>query len=126
MRIRAAGIVALLVIAGFVTSAVAPCVAGAMAPRHEQMASCRGGHDHGDRVSSGDPANCCKYSDPQLTPGKVNLLKAPIRHVLQWLTPAPAAVIVPAAISIASTGSPPRLTTALGPPAYIVLSTLLI
>jgi len=123
MRIRAAGIVALLLIVGVITSAVAPCVAGAMAPRHDEMASCGGSHDEG--VSSGNPANCCKYSDPQLIPAKVDLLNAPIRHVLEWLTPVHA-VIAPAAISIASTGSPPELTTALGPPTYIVLSTLLI
>jgi hypothetical protein len=124
MRIRAAGIVALLVVVGVITSTVVTCVAGAMTSKDKPMASCGGSHD--DCVSSGDPANCCKYSDPQLIPAKVDLLNAPIRHVLQWLTPVHAEVIAPAAISIASTGSPPELTTALGPPTYIVLSTLLI
>ncbi len=115
---------ALLVIVGVITSTMATCVAGAMTSQDKQMASCGGGHD--GCVSSGDPANCCKYSDPQLMPAKVDLLQAPVRHVLQWLTPVHAGVIAPAAVSIASTGSPPDLATALGPPTYIVLSTLLI
>lgn len=122
MRIRAAGVVALWVMMAVVASAVVTCVPGAMLMQASRMPSCTG--DQELCVSSGVAMDCCTNSEPSLTAAKADLLKAPVRHVLPWLTSTASVVIVTTALSIVSTESPPELTTAVGLPTYIILSTL--
>ena len=125
MRIRAAGIVALWVIAAVVTSAVATCIPGSMTMPASQMTPCTG-HPQ-PRVSfTTVPMDCCAEIAPQVAVSKVEILKAPARSVLLWFTPTTSVPLVFIPSSVLPTGSPPDLTTALNPPAYIAFSTLLI
>ena len=105
-----------------VASAVVTCVPGAMLMPASQMPSCT--PDQQLCVSSGVAMDCCTNPEPSLTTAKADLLKAPVRHVLPWLTSTASVVIVTTALSIVSTESPPELTTAVGLPTYIILSTL--
>jgi hypothetical protein len=125
MRIRATGIVALWVIAAVVTSAVATCIPGAMAMHGSQMPQCTG-HEQPSASFDVPPMDCCAEIAPQVVVSKVELLKAPARSVLLWFTPTTSVALVFVPSSVLPTGSPPGLSTALNPPAYIAFSTLLI
>lgn len=123
MRIRVTGVVALWVIVAVVASAVVTCAPGAMRMKASQMPSCTG--DEQPCLSFGVAMDCCTHPEPSLTAAKADLLKAPVQHVLPWLTSAAPVVIVSTALSIISTESPPELTNrTLGLPTYIALSTL--
>lgn len=121
MQIRAARIVALWVVVAVVASAVVTCVPDTMSMAL-QMPSCTG--DERPCVSSGVAMDCCTHPVPSLTAAKTDLLKAPVRHASQWLASIAPVVLVPPAISVVSTESPPGLNRTLGPPIYIVISTL--
>lgn len=123
MRIRAAGVVALWVIAAVVASAVTTCVPGAMQMPASEMASCAGMDDEQPSVSSDVATDCCTHHEPSLTVAKADLQKSPLHHVSPWLTWI-AVVIVSKTISVITAESPPELISTLGPPTYIVLSTL--
>lgn len=126
MRIRMVGVLAVLMTTAVITSAVVTCVPGGMAM--PQMSSCMDASDQpSDQpcVSSGMALNCCTSPAPSLTAARADLVKAPTRHVLPWLTSMVALTALTTAFSVTSTlESPPSLTTSLGPPTYIVLSTL--
>ena len=123
MRVRAEGVVALWVIVAVVASAVVTCVPGAMLMQASQMPSCTG--DEQPCLSPGGEMDCCTHPEPSLTAAKADLLKAPVQHVLPWLTFTAPVVIVTTALSIVGTESPPELTNrTLGLPTYIALSTL--
>lgn len=125
MRIRATGIVAVWVIVALVTSAVATCIPGAMAMHASQMPPCSG--DPQPCLSFKTvPMDCCAEIAPQVAESRVEVLKAPARSLLAWLTPTTSVELVFIASSVRPTGSPPGLVTALNPPAYIAFSTLLI
>jgi hypothetical protein len=124
MRVIVSG----LVVAGIFASGVATCTAGAMMPEIAQMACCKAGHHTCGK--DGAPADCCKkHSSPEPqynTVAKTDSLKAPARLFLALVTVANplshVAVLVQAPRSLGA--SPPDKL--LGPPVYILLSTLLI
>jgi hypothetical protein len=120
-------IVSGLVVAGIFAAGVATCTAGAM-PEAAQMACCRAGHHTCGK--DGAPADCCKkHSSPEPeynTVAKTDSLKAPARLFLALLTPdnpIADAVVVVQPLRPASASPPIK---PLGPPVYIVLSTLLL
>ena len=133
MRIRAAGIMATWVIVAFSVSTVMTCVPGSMRAQttdaETEMLSCM--HDEQPSVSSGPTASsdaavgCCTHHEPSLTAAKADLLRAPVQQVLPWLAWIPPATVVrTAALGLRTAESPPELISTLGPPTYIVLSTL--
>ena len=132
MRIRAAGVMATWVIVAFSVSTVMTCVPGFMRAQateaETEMLSCM--HGEQPSVSSGPTASsdaavgCCTHHEPSLTAAKADLLHAPVQVMSPWLAWTPAAVIVRTPLSLLTAESPPELNSALGPPAYIVLSTL--
>src|SRR5712692_514235 len=127
MRIRGAAVVADWVIVAVVASAVTTCVPGAMEMQASQVASCAGMAGMDDRqpcVSSAVATDCCTHHEPSLTSAKADLLKSPLQHVSSWLAWIAPVVIVSTKLSIITAESPPELISPLGPPAYIVLSTL--
>jgi hypothetical protein len=126
MRFRAAAIVALIVMAGVVTSALATCMAGAMTRENAQMACCKGGHHQCG--PSGSPADCCKKSEPrpqQLAMGKADPAASPVRALLLTFTAAQ-----PQLLNVAVRPAPRDFsrgpTLASSPPPYLVFSVLLI
>jgi hypothetical protein len=127
MRIRVAGVVALWVIAAVVASAVTTCVPGAMQMLASQTPSCAamaGMDDEQPCVSSAAATDCCTHHEPSLSAAKADLLKTPRQHVSPWLAWIAPVVIVPTRLSIVTGESPPELTSAFGPPACFLLSTL--
>lgn len=124
MRTRAAGVVALWVIAAVVASAVTTCVPGAMQMQTSQMASCAGMDDEQPSVSSDGATDCCTHHEPSLTAAKAHLVKTPAQQASPWLAWMAPIAIVPTTLSIITAESPPDLISTLGPPTYIVLSTL--
>lgn len=129
MRIRAAGVVALWVIVVMATSAVLTCIPGVMAPQSTETLSCMGdmGNAQAAVSSSNGPMGCCTQHESQIAvTKKVDVLTAPVRAVLHWLTPITPVTVVWVPSSIVATGSPPDPTVALGPPRYISFGTLLI
>lgn len=126
MRIRAAGVMAVGVIVAVVASAVTTCVPGAMEMQASHVASCAdmaGMEDEQPCVSSDVATDCCTHHVPSLTSAKADLLKSPLQHVSSWLAWI-APVVIVTKLSIITAESPPELISTLGPPAYIVLSTL--
>jgi hypothetical protein len=126
MRVRAAAFVALMVMAGVVTSALATCVAGAMTPVNAQMACCKGGHQKCG--PSGSASDCCKKSEPrpqQLAMGKADPAASPLRALLLTFTAAQ-----PHLLSVAVRQTPRGFsrgpTLASSPPHYLVFSVFLI
>jgi hypothetical protein len=118
-------IVAALAMSGVFTSALAACTAGAMAPRHEQMACCKGGHHKcgASKVAS----DCCKKSEQhpqQLVLAKSDPLSASARWLLLTLTSAQPVVIELPAAAASCALSPPDETIASSPPLYIAFSAL--
>jgi hypothetical protein len=124
MRIRAVGAVALWVIMAFVGSAVTTCVPVAMHMQASHMPSCAGMDGKQPSVSCDGATDCCTHHEPALTAAKAYLLKTSLPLVSPWLDWIARVVIVPTTLSITTAESPPDLTSILGPPAYIVLSTL--
>ena len=118
-----AALVSVLVAAGVLTSTMATCVEGALMPKEQQAACCATGHEHCTQAGTKD---CCKKTEPrqpQLITAKADVLKAPVRHLLAWLTVAaiPATFVVDASpLSYVDT-SPPISPKA---PTYIRLSIL--
>jgi hypothetical protein len=118
---------AVCVIIAVVASAVTTCVPGAMNMRAFQAASCAGmaGMDDDQPCVSSAPAtDCCTHHEPSLTSGKADVLKAPLQHASPWLAWLAPVVNVPTTGSIITGESPPEVISTLGPPTYIVLSTL--
>jgi hypothetical protein len=92
-----------------------------------QMTSCAGMAGMDDEqpcVSSGMAMDCCTHHEPSLTAVKADLLKTPLQHVSPWLAWIAPVMIAPMTQSMITAESPPELTSTLGPPTYIVLSTL--
>jgi hypothetical protein len=121
-------IVSGFVVASIFASGVATCTAGAMMPETAQMACCKAGHHTCGK--DGAPADCCKKNsspEPQYnTVAKTDSLNTPSRLFLALVTPAnpvadAAAVVQPLGPASASPPIKP-----LGPPVYIVFSTLLL
>ena len=126
MRFRAAAVVALIVLAGVVTSALATCMAGAMTPENAQMACCKGGHQKCG--PPGSATDCCKKSEPrpqQLAMGEADPAASPVRALLLTFTAAE-----PHLLSVAVRQTPRDFsrgpTLASGPPHYLVFSVFLI
>jgi len=118
---------AVWVIVAVAASAVTTCVPVAMQMHASQVASCAGmaGMDDAQPWVSSDVAtDCCTRHEPSLTSAKADLLKSPLQHVSSWLAWIAPVVIAPTKLSIITAESPPELISTLGPPAYIVLSTL--
>lgn len=118
---------AVWVIVAVVASAVMTCVPGAMQMQASQMPSCAdmaGMDDEQPCVSSDVATDCCTHHEPSLTAAKADLLKTPLQHVSPWLAWIAPVVIVPTTLSIITAESQPELISTLGPPTYIVLSTL--
>lgn len=116
------------IVAGMFSSALAACTAEAAMPEMAQMACCKAGHH--TCAHDATPSECCRNnSEPQPqwnTVAKKDSLKAPARVFLTFFTPARllgdrASLVAPLRTAGAS---PP--TNPLGPPVYIVFSTLLI
>jgi len=128
MRTRAAKVMAVWVIAAVAASAITTCVPGAMQePASAAATSCAdmaGMNDEQPCVSSDVATDCCTHHLPSLTSAKADLLKSPLQHVSSWLAWIAPVVIVSTKLSIITAESPPELISTLGPPAYIVLSTL--
>lgn len=129
VRIRAAGIVALLVVVSVITSALATCLPGAMASMPtmaDEHMTCGHESDSGYGVSA-VPADCCKSIEPVVLT-KIDSLKPPVRGVLRWMTSTMVAATLPLPISVTATvsPSPPDSVIAGGPPRYVVLRTFLI
>ena len=129
VRSRLAGVVALLVAAAFLASAVLTCVPAAMiqmsrmpAQSSSSMGSCDMGG--GPCINSGAPMDCCNHPAPSLTATKADALTNPVRHVGSWLTSMTALVAVPSAPSHGISESPPDLAAMRGVPSYIALSIL--
>ncbi len=89
-----------------------------------QMLSCAGMDDEQPGVSTDLPTDCCTHHELSLTAAKADLLQTRLQHVSPWLTWIAPVVIVPATLSSVSAESPPDLISTLGPPTYILLSTL--
>ena len=109
------------------TSAVTTCVPGAMQMQASGVVSCAsmaGMDDEHPCVSARAATDCCTHHQPSLTSAKADLLKSPLQPQSSWLAWIAPAVIVPTNLSIIAAESPPELISTLGPPAYIVLSTL--
>jgi hypothetical protein len=127
MRIRAARVTTVWIIAAVVASAVATCVPGAMDLQASRGTACAGMAGMGDdesRVSSALPSDCCTHHEPSLTSSKADLLNSPQQDTSSWVAWLAPVTIVPTKLSIITAESPPELISTLGPPTYIVLSTL--
>ena len=124
VRIRPARIMALWVIVAVAASAVMTCVPGGMQMLASQTPSCGSMNDEQPCVASDVPTDCCTHHELSVTVAKADLLKSPLHHVSPWLSSIGPAVIVPATLAIITAESPPELTSTLGRPTYIVLSTL--
>lgn len=128
MRIRAARIVTTWVIVAVSVSTVMTCVPGVMMQmQRSQMDLCAAMAGMDDKPSSALSAvakDCCTYHAPSLTAAKAELLQAPLQLASPWLAWMPPVVLVPTTLSNVTAESPPELVAALGPPTYIVLSTL--
>ena len=121
MRIRATAVLALWVIVAVVASTVVTCVPDSMSAPESQMTSCLG---TSQACLATVAVDCCTHPQPSLTTAKAELLKAPARHVSPWLTAIAPVVVMPTALSIIKTESPPGLAGTLSHPTYILLSTL--
>jgi len=125
---RSRTIVSALIVVGIFASGVATCTAGAMMPETAQMACCKAAHHTCGK--DGAAADCCKkHSSPQPqwnTVAKTDSLQSPPRLFLALVTVtnplSDISLVVQAPRSVGA--SPPHKP--LGPPVYIVLSTLLI
>jgi hypothetical protein len=121
-------LVTALLVAGIFSSALAACTADAMMPEAAQMACCEAGHHTCGQ--DGAPADCCKTnSTPQQkwnTVARTEAPKVPFRVFLAHVTlPNPLsniALVVQSSRQLSA--SPP--VQPLGPPVYIVFSSLLI
>jgi hypothetical protein len=125
---RTRTILSALVVAGIFASGVATCTAGAMMLETAQMACCKAGHHTCGK--EGAAADCCKkHSSPEPqynTVAKTDSLKTPARLFLALVTlvnPIADAVVLVQPLQPASASPPIK---PLGPPLYIVLSTLLL
>src|SRR2546428_8263942 len=121
MRLRDAA-VALLLIAGIITSSVATCVADAAAPQQEQMACCKAGHKTCGQ--HGTPADCCKttpHGGGQFT--TVGQISAP-QPTTVWqalsFAPLPLVALFHSPLGTVDASSPPGTKH----PTYLVLSIL--
>ena len=80
--------------------------------------------DEQSPVLSAIATDCCVYHAPSLTVAKSGLLQAPLQQASPWLAWMPPVVVVPTTLANVTAESPPELISTLGPPTYIVLSTL--
>src|SRR5262245_47144527 len=109
------------------TSFVATCAAGSLAPEHEQMACCKGTHH--TCCTPAKPADCCTtngHHEQQVTVAKTIQLTQPVWTPLAWVMPAlfvePAAAIAGARLVYADTSPPFRSDR----PVYLTFAVLLI
>ena len=126
VRIRAGQILTVWVMSAVVASAVTTCVPGSMQEQVSQVTSCAdmaGMNDEQPGVSPDAATDCCTHHLPSLTSAKTDLLKSPLQQTSSWLAWIAPVAIVPTTLSITAE-SPPELISTLGPPTYIVLSTL--
>ena len=122
MRVWAAKLAAVGMIVAVVSSAVLTCVPGAMSVHEAPMSACANMHEAGAGLSADGATNCCVRHELFLTAARIELRQVPFRSLGSGESVMPAAV---AAMGVAQRAeTPPGLTSTLGPPVYITLSTL--
>lgn len=121
MRVWAAKLAAVGVIVAVVSSAVLTCVPGAMPVHEAPMSACASMRQAGAGLSADVATNCCVRHELFLTAARIDLRQVPLRS----LASGESAMSTVAATAVALRAeTPPGLTSTLGPPLYITLSTL--
>jgi hypothetical protein len=105
-------------------SAVMTCVPGVMQMQASRMPSCADMDHEQPRVALDAATNCCTHHDPSLTAAKADVQKSPIHDLSPWFVWIAPVMNVRTTLASLKAESPPDLPSALGPPTYIVLSTL--
>lgn len=129
MRLRAAGIVALVVVISMIAAAVAPCLPGAMvttSSRPDEHMACGQQNDSVDRISASAP-DCCKSIEPAVLT-ETESLKPPVRDRLHWVSSTTELTSPSVAGSMTAPVSPSLsdAIVAAAPPRYVLLRTFLI
>lgn len=122
MRTWAAKLATVCVIMAVVSSAVLTCVPGAMSVHEAPMSACASMHEAGAGLSADVATNCCVRHDLFLTAARIDLRQVPLRSLASGESVMSTTVAATAVAQRAET--PPGLTSTLGPPVYIALSTL--
>ena len=122
MRVWAAKLAAAGVIVAVVSSAVLTCVPGAMSVHDAPMSACASMRQAGGGLSADVATNCCVRHELFLTAARIDLRQVPFRSLASGESVMSPTVAATAVARRAET--PPGLTSTLGPPVYITLSTL--
>lgn len=122
MRVWAAKLAAVGMIVAVVSSAVLTCVPGAMSVHEAPMSACASMHEAEAELSADVATNCCVQHELFLTSARIDLRQVPLRSLASSESVMSVTVAATAVAQRAET--PPGLTSTLGPPVYITLSTL--